>query len=316
MSQSPKVSVVIPCFNREKYLGMAIQSVLSQSYTDFELIIVDNNSTDGSLEIARIAAQQDNRVRVLTEKSQGASYALRTGFGEARGKYIAQLDSDDLLKSNALEKTVPVLDEDPACGLVYSNYLDIDENGKQLRPGWRCSYPYSKEKILTVFMTFHFRLMRKTAYEKVGGFDTKFDRIEDYDLCLKLSENFPIRKVEEFLYQKRNHSDSILNLYRLEVILLAKQAIESALKRRNMDKTHKLELRFNPHYYIEEINPRPKEIKPPKEEPQPIVKKFIPLRVETPEPIREIPQLPKEETKPVKPQPPKEESKPTKPSKT
>lgn len=263
MNRLPKVSVIIACYNREEYLGMAIQSVLAQSYTDFELIIVDNNSTDGSLEIAQIAARQDNRIRILTEKKQGASYALNTGYQAARGIYVCQVDSDDLLASPALEKTVPVLDADPDCGMVYTNYQDINEFGKIVSVGWRCSYEYSKDALLTIFMTFHFRLIKKTVFDQVGGFDTKFDRIEDYDLCLKISEVTVIKKVNAFLYLKRNHFTSILNLYRLDVVLLAKDAIEAALKRRKMDKTHKLELWFNPRYSLEIIKP-PKEIKPSK----------------------------------------------------
>ncbi len=255
MSNSPKVSVVIPCFNRERYLGMAIQSVLAQSYSNFELIIVDNNSTDSSLEIAQIAASQDSRVRILTEQSQGASYALRTGFGDAHGEYVCQLDSDDLLVSSALEKTVAVLDENADYGLAYTNYHDTDENGKILSIGWRCSHPYSKYKLLTIFMVFHFRLMRKTVYQQAGGFDPRFDKLEDYELCLRISEITQIAKVSDFLYLYRNHPNAVHNENRLKVIELTERAINEALIRRNMDGTHKLDVRFNPLYTLQPINP-------------------------------------------------------------
>lgn len=250
MSNSPKVSVIIPVHNRERYLGIAIQSVLAQTYTGFELIIVDNNSTDGSLEIAQIAAQNDSRVRVLIEEIQGAAYALRTGFAAAKGEYLCQLDSDDLLESVALERTVAVLDTDSECGLVYTNYVDIDQDGKKTSVGWRCSHPYTPDKLLTVFMVFHFRLIRKTVYEQVGGFDPEFDKIEDYDLCLKLSEITKVVNIPELLYLKRNHPESILNTCRLEVIQLTQKAIEAALERRGMSKTHQVEVKYNPQWSV------------------------------------------------------------------
>ena len=250
---TPKVSVIIPCFNREQYLGMAIQSVLVQTFTDFELIIVDNNSTDGSLEIAQIAAQQDSRVRVLTEEAQGAAYALKAGFAEAKGKYIGQVDSDDRLEARALELTVKVLDENAECGLVYTNYMEIDKNGRVLRPGKQCAIPYSKERILIDFMTFHFRLIRRSVYLLSGGFNAQFNSIEDYELCLRLSEITKVQKVEKLLYQYRIHPESSTRTGGLKMIHLCKEAIEETLKRRNLDKQYRVKFEFNPTFWLEEI---------------------------------------------------------------
>jgi glycosyltransferase involved in cell wall biosynthesis len=252
---APKVSVVIPAYNRAKYLGMAIQSVLNQTFTDFELIVVDNNSTDGSLEIAQIAAQQDSRIRVITEEQQGASYALRTGFGEALGEYVCQVDSDDLLEAPALEKTVEFLDANPEVGMVYTNYLDIDESGKKLRPGKRCAIPYSKERLLIDFMIFHFRLIRKSVYIKTGGINPNFDRLEDYELCLRLSEITKIIKINDYLYLYRIHPNSLkVTMNDLERIQLCKKAIVQALKRRGMESTHKLHIALNPTFFVEKLN--------------------------------------------------------------
>ena len=251
MNNSPKVSIVIPCYNRKQYLGFAIQSVLAQTYTDFELIIVDDGSTDGSVQIAQNYAAQDSRIRILTNpENRGASYVLRDGYEAARGEYVCQVDSDDILECPALERTVAILDTDKDCGLVYTNYLNIDQDGKKTSVGWRCSHLYSKWKILTTFMVFHFRLMRKSVYEQVGGFNPGFDKLEDYDLCLRLSEITQILKVEEFLYLKRNLKDSVSNACRLEVILLTKQAIEAALVRRGLEGFYKVEITYNPQYSL------------------------------------------------------------------
>lgn len=255
-SKPPKVSIVIPAYNREKYVGIAIRSVLDQTYRDLELIIVDDGSTDGTLAIAQQVAREDDRVRVLSDKkNRGAAYALKTGFEAARGEYVGQVDSDDILEARAIELTAAVLDDVIDCGLVYTNYVDIDTNGRKFRPGKRCSIPYSKERLLVDFMTFHFRLIRKSVYTKIGGIDLDLDRLEDYDLCLRLSEATNIVKINDYLYQYRIHSDSLkVTMEDLERIELCKKVITQALKRRSMESTHKLHVALNPTFFIEELN--------------------------------------------------------------
>jgi glycosyltransferase involved in cell wall biosynthesis len=249
----PKVSIVIPVYNREKYLGIAVDSVLRQTYTDWELIISDDGSIDGSLDLAHNFALHDSRIRVLTAEHKGAVHALIAGFSAATGELIGQLDSDDLLEPEAIELTVKALDERPEWGMVYTNYRDVDEQGQLTRVGWRCSVPYSRVGILTTFMTFHFRLIRKSIYQEVGGFDANFDRIEDYELCMRLSEMTQIGKIDEFLYQYRHHADSLKSTATLKVILLAQKVGELALERRGMSKTHRIKVEFNPSSSLEFI---------------------------------------------------------------
>ena len=253
MSNTSRVSIVIPVYNREKYITLAVESVLRQTYTDWELIISDDGSTDGTLEMITEFALHDSRIRVLTAEHRGAVHALIAGFNAARGEFIGQLDSDDLLEPEAIELTVKALDEHPDWGMVYTNYRDIDEQGQLTRVGWRCSIPYSSHTLLTAFMTFHFRLIRKSIYQKVGGFDPDFDRIEDYELCMRLSEITEIGKIDEFLYQYRFHPDSLKSTARLEVILLAQKVSELALERRGMSATHRLKVEYNPKFSLELI---------------------------------------------------------------
>lgn len=249
---TPKVSIVTPCYNRERYLGLAIQSVLSQNFTDFELIIVDDGSTDTSLQIAQGFAATDKRIKVIAlPKNQGVAVALKTGFDAARGQFIGQVDSDDLLEPQALEFTAQALEDDPGLGMVYTNYLDIDAYGNKLRVGLRCSTPYSKQRLLTHFMTFHFRLIRKTAYELSGGINTKFKTSEDYDLCLRLSEIARIRKINEFLYLYRRHSNSLMANPSIQELGFTCKAINEALQRRGMAGTHKIIIE-NPQFKIVE----------------------------------------------------------------
>ena len=256
MTAQPSVSVIIPCYNREQYLGFAIQSVLAQTYTDFELIIVDDGSTDGSGEIARQFASQDSRIKLLTlirpikDKNRGAVNALITGFDAARGEFVCQVDSDDILECDALKLTIQALKENPEWGMVYTNYKEINANGKVVGIGHRCSIPYSKERILTQFMVFHFRLIRKSIYNTVGGFDPEIDLIEDYQLCLRLSEMTKIGKVNDFLYQYRNHDNTLRTNRGLDMILLSKTIIEQALVRRGLENTYRIKLEFNPKFSL------------------------------------------------------------------
>ena len=250
----PRVSIVIPVYNRQSYLTFAVESVLRQTYTDWELIISDDGSTDGTLEMAHNFALHDSRIRVLTAEHKGVVHALIAGFGAATGEFIGQLDSDDLLEPQAVELTVKALDEDEACGMVYTNYIDIDKNGRKMRPGNRCFILYSPERMLIDFMTFHFRLIRKSVYNKIGGFNTQFNNLEDWDLCLRLSEVTTIKKINEYLYLYRYHPDSTkVTMNQLERINLCTEAITQALQRRGMTGTHKLSVEFNPRFKIEQI---------------------------------------------------------------
>lgn len=253
MDNTPKVSIVIPVYNRQNYLTFAVESVLRQTYTDWELIISDDGSTDGTLDLANNFALHDSRIKVLTAEHKGESYALIAGFSAAQGEYVGQLDSDDLLEPEAIELTAAVLDDDIECGMVYTNYIDIDQNGQKLRPGRRCAIPYSEERMLIDFMTFHFRLIRSSIYILSGGFDTRFNLVEDYELCLRLSEITQIKKVERFLYQYRIHPGSETRTKGLKMIHLCKEAMEEALKRRNLDKDYEVKVEFNPTYWLKKI---------------------------------------------------------------
>ena len=255
MNIIPKVSIIIPAYNREQYVGIAIKSVLDQTYRNLELIIVDDGSTDGTLAIAKQFALEDDRVRILSEPvNKGAAYALKAGFDVARGTYVGQVDSDDILEAQALELTAMVLDDNQDCGMVYTNYIDIDKNGQKMRPGRRCSIPYSKERLLIDFMTFHFRLLRVTVYNEVGGFNSEFNRLEDYDLCLRISEVTTVRKIDDYLYLYRLHPESLkVTMPDIERVELCKKAINQALKRRKLDETYRLKVSLNPTFWLETV---------------------------------------------------------------
>jgi filamentous hemagglutinin family protein len=229
------ISIVIVNYNRERYLAAAIESVLKQTYSNFELLIWDDGSTDRSVAIAQQYAQQYPKIRVVTAKHQGVTKAAYEAIPQTHGTYLGCVDSDDILAPTALAETVAVLERDAAIGLVYTNYVEMDEASKITGYGRRCQIPYSQERLLVDFMTFHFRLMRRSTYEQSGGIDPTFSGTAyDYDLCLKLSEVTQVHHLNQPLYFYRRHAESVSNTQAIEQIVWSQRAIEQALQRRGL----------------------------------------------------------------------------------
>jgi GT2 family glycosyltransferase len=200
----------------------------------------EDASTDRTLAVAREAARDDPRVQIIAGEHAGVVGALNQLASRAQGEYIGWLDSDDALAPLALAETIQVLDSSPDVGMVYTNYITMDEAGKQGGLGKRCQIPYSKDRLLIDFMTFHFRLLRKSLWDKLGGFDPLAETAEDYDLCLRISEVTEIRHVPKALYIYRVHTNSISTQRRIEQIQASQRAIERALVRRKMDQHYQL----------------------------------------------------------------------------
>jgi len=241
---TPVISVIIPVYNQQHYLAVAIESVLAQTRTEFEVIVWDDGSSDHSLEIARAYAQQDARVQAIAASHCGLAPALQGAFARAQGKYLGWLDSDDWLAPTALQETSQVLQSYPQLGFVYTDYWVTDAAGRVLRLGQRCQRSYSPKRLLVDFMTFHFRLIRGSAFEQAGGIDPKFQAAPDYDLCLRLSEVASVGHWHRPLYYYRRHGNTMSYQRKLEQIHYSKRAVEAALKRRGLDQTHKLHVEF------------------------------------------------------------------------
>lgn len=237
------VSPITTVYNRQHYLTATIESILAQTYPDFELLIWDDGSSDQSIAIAHQYAEQDPRIRVVTAPHQGIAPALRAAISATTGQYLGWVDSDDVLAPTALEKTVPVLEAHPQVGMVYTDYRVIDAGGKDCGTGKRCRVPYSKDQLLLDFMTFHFRLLRRSVYDQVGGIDPSFVLAEDYDLCLRLSEVTQVHHVPQALYYYRQHAGNITNR-QLELVCYAYRASAQALKRRGLEQRYELDVQI------------------------------------------------------------------------
>jgi glycosyltransferase involved in cell wall biosynthesis len=195
----PKVSVIIPCYNQGIYVDEAVESVLSQTYQDFEIIIINDGSTD-ELTNDLLRDYQKPKVKVIHTTNQGLPSARNNGIKEAAGEYILPLDADDRIGSEYLEEAVKILDQDKEVGIVYCEAeLFGEATGKWDLP------PYSLERMLAGNIIFCTSFFRKTDWVRVGGFDPQMVKgWEDYELWISLIElGVSVRRIGKVLFYYR-----------------------------------------------------------------------------------------------------------------
>lgn len=204
-------SVVIPILNRVKYIENAINKVQNGTFQDFEVIIVDNGSTDGTIELIQRLAQQDSRIRLFHGTGGSIASALNHGIREARGKYICQLDSDDEYAPTTLEKMIGHLESNPKCGLAISYYRLMNEKGEILHDIAPITHSgYSRNQILRRDGGGAVRIFPKAVLVEFGYYDeVNYGNFgEDYDMVLKTGEKYSVDRVHEVLYHYRRHEDN------------------------------------------------------------------------------------------------------------
>ncbi|MCB0164421.1 MAG: glycosyltransferase [Anaerolineae bacterium] len=182
------VSVVIPSYNRADLLPHAIQSVLDQSYTDLEIIVVDDGSTDHTRQVIQDITHP--KVRYIYQENRGLSGARNTGIEVSRGEFIAFLDSDDIIYPNKLISQIQQFDKNPELGLVAGGYNHIDDYGRVLQEllPWNVWPQLDLDTWIKVCPVVPASvLVRRVWIEKVGHFDEKFRRVEDWDMWLRLA---------------------------------------------------------------------------------------------------------------------------------
>lgn len=201
----PVVSVVIPCHDYARYLPDAVSSVLAQTFRDWELVIVDDGSTDDTVEVAQglIAHHPDRRIRLLRQANAGVSAARNTGIEAADGRYILPLDADDVIAPTMLEKTVAVLDGDPGIAIASTDVFSFTDD--DLPPQAMPLPAYSRELMLQRLIMFYCSLYRREAWEAVGGYDETMRAGEDWDFWIGCVEHgFDAHHIHEPLFGARN----------------------------------------------------------------------------------------------------------------
>jgi glycosyltransferase involved in cell wall biosynthesis len=199
----PLFSIYIPAFNVESYIQECIDSVLAQTYQDFEVVIVNDGSTDGTAFVLE-KYKNDNRVKIINKSNGGIGSASNAAIKAAKGEYIVQLDSDDTLSLNALEELVVFFNENPTAECVYTKHKLIDADGKYIGDGWSPSCFDRYENLIGMSVP-HLRSFRRSLYYKTSGFNEIYLNAIDYDFYLKLSNHTEIKFLDKFLYNYRIH---------------------------------------------------------------------------------------------------------------
>lgn len=206
----PLISVVMPVYNTEAYVGEAIESVLNQTFTDFELIIVDDGSTDRSLEIINSFAKKDSRIRIFVNESNlGVSKAITRGFKLARGKYIARMDADDICLPHRFEKQIGFMQENPGVGLLgtWGKVIDVDGN---FVANWKM--PTQTEFIKWVLLwespLIHPSVLASRNY-LLEGLPFQFNHGQDYELWDRMAQFVNIENLPEIHLIRRSQPNSI-----------------------------------------------------------------------------------------------------------
>ena len=207
-SENPKVSVCITTYNRRDYLGQTIASVLAQTYGDYEVVVVDDGSTDGTSEMIKDAGFD---VRYYWVDHVGQSAARNRLIELAAGRYVTFIDSDDLLYPDSVQKLIDPIETHGPDVFVYGGYVGIDEEGREVKRRYR--KPPSGRITTELFDFIHVHscgtLCAKRMLEEVGGFDTTLRRCSVYKLLLDLSLKHRFIALDEPVFKRRRHGGNV-----------------------------------------------------------------------------------------------------------
>ena len=210
---APRVTAIVPLYNTRAYIEQALDSALAQRYRRFEVVVVDDGSTDGSGEIVRrYVARFPRRVRLVQQPNAGLPAARTTALYAGRGDYFALLDADDAWHPDHLAQAMDAFDADPDLGLVHANIRRIDGEGRLLgvparhwRPGIDA---YRVLALREEHVACPTAVFSREAVNKVGGFDPQFTHLgcEDRDLWLRIAERFRLRYLDRVAADYRVHA--------------------------------------------------------------------------------------------------------------
>ncbi|RLC61459.1 MAG: hypothetical protein DRI01_08460 [Chloroflexi bacterium] len=217
MFYKPKVSVVMSVYNGEKYLREAIESILNQTFTDFEFLIVNDGSTDGSLEI--IQGYPDERIRVINnEQNIGLTRSLNKAISQAKGEYIARQDADDISLPERFEQQLRYFDQYPEVALLGTSVYKIDEQGRVVgriivpaEPGGNLLRANQFSHGSTIF--------KREVVDRLGGYNELFRYCQDYEFWGRIAKHYPVRNLPQPLYKLRFHRGNIRSQKRNESAL-------------------------------------------------------------------------------------------------
>ena len=238
-SSEPKITVLMSVYNGEKYLREAVDSILSQTFTDFEFLIIDDASTDRTPEILR--SYKDPRIMIVTNKENlGLTKSLNKGLALARGEYIARMDADDISLQERFEKQLMFLETHPDIVLVGTSFQAIDYEGNLLEDFILPRYILPTnihycDLLKSNFFVHGSVIFRREVVEKLSGYNELFRRCQDYALWLQMAKSYSLYIIPDVLYKLRIHDDSVSKkgnesiLYHILAVRIAEGSISDDL---------------------------------------------------------------------------------------
>jgi len=239
MNNQPLISIIMNCFNGEKYLKEAIDSIINQTYNNWEIIFWDNLSTDNSATI--VSQYNETRIRYYqSEKHTLLGEARDHALNKANAEWVAFLDVDDVWHENKLEKQVDLLSSNNEeigfiygrCEVIYSNFPKknhIFKNGALLPSG-----DIFSQLLLENFIPFVSAIVNKEKFENLGGFDHKLQHSTDYSMFLKLAESYQVAVIQDVCCQYRVHETNLTNDLRIQGELESIAIVRSFLPKRDV----------------------------------------------------------------------------------
>lgn len=201
------ISIIVPCYNVADFLGETLDCILAQSYPDWECVIVDDGSTDGTAEVAAEYGRKDSRFKYVYQDNKGLAGARNTGIKNSSGKYILPLDGDDLIDSSYIEKGVKTLENENDVKVVYAfaRFFGAKSNIWRLRD-------YSYKQLLLGNRIFCSCIYRRADYDRVNGYDEKLPVYEDWDFLIRmLYPDGKVFRIPETMFFYRARQGSLLN---------------------------------------------------------------------------------------------------------
>jgi glycosyltransferase involved in cell wall biosynthesis len=237
MPNQPVISVIMAVYNAEKYLVEALESVLTQSFTNFEFLIHNDGSADYSYKILEQYAVNDKRIILSSNENQGLAASLNTLIRKARGEFVARMDADDICLSNRFEKQIYYLNHNFSCSVIVGSYLMIDSKN---RPIDIVQMPINNYEIDRnnlhgcVSIAHPTAIIRKEVFDKVGLYDDDNHAAEDLDLWLRIAEHGELANLQDVVLKYRIHDKSISSSKRDLQREMVHKSCEAAWERRGL----------------------------------------------------------------------------------
>jgi glycosyltransferase involved in cell wall biosynthesis len=236
--RAPTISVVMPVYNARRYVAQAVESILAQTVTDFEFVIIDDGSTDGSTAILRRYAERDGRIRLVSRPNTGLVRALNEGLSLVRGPFVARMDADDISLPDRFALQLAAFRANDRLVALGGSFVCMDAAGRHLT---RFEQPTDDATIQSHLLRGHCALghptamMRREAALAVGGYDEAFATAEDLDLWLRLGERGELGNVPEVVLKYRLHAESVSEASGERQRQAFRRACEAAWKRRGVE---------------------------------------------------------------------------------